>query len=131
MCPLSLKYNNSSLKSTQPRSDNRKEDTRYTVKEGIYAAEGVGRRKVQGRTQGTVTLTHLNFLILLDRRVVCFAGNLVRWEILNKKGKGTLTSLKELNLRVHTVKEGRDPHQWGPGGYCWSDFLHGFQALLL
>lgn len=42
-----------------------------------------------------------------------------------------LTSLKELNLRVHTVIE-EIPHFGGVQGVtAGQDFLHGFQALLL
>lgn len=56
MCPLSLKYNNSSLKSTVIQSDNRQGDTHYTrQKEGIYAAEeGGGVVRFKAEHKGTV-----------------------------------------------------------------------------
>jgi hypothetical protein len=71
---------------------------------------------------------HGNFLILLKQESGCSAGNLVRWEVGNKKREGRYTSLK---LRVDTVIE-KVPHLSGVQGVrAAQDFFHGFQALLL
>lgn len=69
MCPLSLKYNNSSLKSTQSYDQTTGKRIHVTLqKEGIYAAEGGGGIvRFKAEHKGTVTLTHLNFLILLGQ----------------------------------------------------------------
>lgn len=70
------------------------------------------------------------FSVYSNRRVVCLAGNLVRWEIFKEKGKGMFTSLKELNLCVNTIIE-KVPHFSGVQGVrAGQDFFHGFQALL-
>lgn len=95
-CPLSLKHNNSSLKSTISHTfkQQAKEIHVTLQRKGTYTAEEGDVLRFEAEHKVTVGFgfrqgEHIRtFSFHSNRRVVCFAGNLVRWEILNKKGNG-------------------------------------------